>query len=325
MMSYSIWDNYRLAGWESTIKILSGLIFICMILPFPAMSQPLSGSGYPPDISGARVETYKSIDDIDLHIWIFSPENLNENYNYPAIVFFFGGGWNSGSPTQFVRHCEYLANRGMIAIIADYRVRSRHSVNVNTCVEDGKSVIRWIRKESSHLRIDPNRIAAGGGSAVGHIAAATAILPGYDNPNEDLSISSNPNALVLFNPVVILAPVEDQKEITAETLSNLSKWLGAEPESLSPYHNLKPGICPTIIFHGTSDTTVPFKHVRLFCDKMHAQGNRCELVGYKGAKHGFFNFGRDDNAPFIDTVNKMDTFLVSISYLKGAPESMIYK
>jgi len=283
-------------------------------------------SGYPPTIPGARVEIYKTVGDIDLQVWIFSPADQNKNQHRPAIVFFFGGGWNSGNPTHFVRHCEYLANRGMVAIVADYRVRSRHGVNVNTCVEDAKSAIRWIRKESSRLGIDPDRIVAAGGSAGGHLAAATATLSEHNDPNDDLSISARPNALVLFNPAVIIGPVvSGQDESTTEALSEVNNRLGAEPGSLSPYHHIKHGIGPTIIFHGTADTTVPFKHVELFCDKMHKYGNRCELVGYKGLEHAFFNFGRDENAPFIDTVNKMDTFLASLGYFKGVPETVLYK
>lgn len=307
-------------------KKLFGMILIFVIMPLSVKSQQPSDPWYPPTIPGARAETYKTVGDIELKVWIFSPADHNENHNRPAIVFFFGGGWKTGSPTHFAKHCEYLANRDMVAIVADYRVHSRHGVNVNTCVEDAKSAIRWIRKESSRLGIDPDSIVAGGGSAGGHLAAATATLPGHNDPNENLSISAKPNALVLFNPAVIIGPVvPGQDELTTEALAEISNRLGAEPGSLSPYHHIKPGIGPTIIFHGTADTTVPFKHVRLFCEKMQKQGNRCEVIGYKGSEHAFFNFGRDKNAPFIDTVNKMDAFLVSLGYLKGAPETVFFK
>jgi len=304
-------------------KKLCGVILMFVIISSSVMSQKATGSGYPPAIPGARLETYKTVDDIDLQVWIFSPADHNENQHCPAIVFFFGGGWKSGTPTHFVRHCEYLANRGMVAIVADYRVHSRHGVNVNSCVEDAKSAIRWIRKESSRLGIDPDRIVAGGGSAGGHLAAATATLPEHNASKDDLSISARPNALVLFNPAVIIGPVSGEDESTTEALSEVSSRLGAEPTSLSPYHHIDPGIGPTIIFHGIADTTVPFQHVQLFYDRMHEQGNRCELVGYKGSKHGFFNFGRDKNAAFIDTVNRMDKFLVSLGYLKAAPETVL--
>ncbi len=68
-----------------------------------------------------------------------------------------------------------------------------------------------------------------------------------------------------------------------------------------------------------------FLSVELFSDEMREYGNRCELFGYKGEDHGFFNYGRGDNAVFIDTIYKMDTFLVSLGYLKGAPETVITK
>ena len=50
--------------------------------------------------------------------------------------------------------------------------------------------------------VDPNKIAAGGGSAGGHVAAATGICNGFEDPaDNNIEISSKPNALLLFNPV----------------------------------------------------------------------------------------------------------------------------
>jgi hypothetical protein len=45
---------------------------------------------------------------------------------------------------------------------------------------------------------------------------------------------------------------------------------------------------------------------------------------YKGEKHGFFNYGKKFNAAFIDTVNKMDQFLVEIGYLSSPPKYILY-
>ena len=75
---------------------------------------------YPPSLPGAVVETYKTIDDVEMKVWIFAPDGHSEGDSRPAIVFFFGGGWRSGSPGQFARHCDYLTDRGMVAITADY-------------------------------------------------------------------------------------------------------------------------------------------------------------------------------------------------------------
>ena len=285
----------------------------------PSAPQKASEPGYPPIMPGAKADIYKIAGGIKLQVWMFTPEGHRESDRDPAIIFFFGGGWNGGNPIQFAKHCEYLAARGMVAMTADYRVRMRHGVKANVCVADAKSAIRWMRKQSAHLGIDPDRIVAGGGSSGGHLAAAAATLSSHDDPKNDRSISARPNALVLFNPALVLAPIPGQWEPTVDQPLNLDERLGASPESISPYHHIKSGVGPTVIFHGTADRIVPYKLAELFTEKMHTQGNRCELIGYQGAEHGFFNYGRDWNAPFIDTVNRMDAFLVSLGYLKGAP------
>jgi acetyl esterase len=299
-----------------TLSLLS--IICCFRLIFEAQGQ----REYPPHINGAEEITYKTVNGTKLNLWVFNPEKHKSTDNAPAIVFFFGGGWNSGSPTQFVKHCEYLSARGMVAIVADYRVKNRHGVPAKDCVSDAKSAIRWVRENASELGIDSNRIASGGGSAGGHLAAACATLPKFDDENENKSISSKPNALVLFNPGLIFAPIDGEKKWN-EKMAGLEKRLGTEPVNMSPYHNMVGKLPPTIIFHGTDDKSVPFITVELFTEKMHEFDNECTLVAYKGEGHGFFNYGRNSNAAFVDTVHKMDEFLVSLGYLKAPPESVV--
>ena len=96
------------------------------------------------------------------------------------MVFFFGGGWNGGSYTQFSRHADYLASRGMVAFAADYRTKSKHMTEPKACVSDGKSAVRWIRGNAAKLGVDPEKIIAGGGSAGGHVAATTATIQAFD-------------------------------------------------------------------------------------------------------------------------------------------------
>ena len=90
--------------------------------------------------------------------------------------FFHGGGWKDGTPTVFYRHCKYFASRGIVAMSADYRVGRRDGAKPAQCVSDAKSAIRWLRQHAEKLGIDPNRIVASGGSAGGHLAAATGTI-----------------------------------------------------------------------------------------------------------------------------------------------------
>ena len=267
------------------------------------------GRAYPPRMEGCRVETYKTVGDVKLNLYVFSPKPPIQNA--PAIVFFFGGGWKNGTPQQFETQCRRLSERGMVAITADYRVESRHGVKPTQCVADARSAIRWVRAHARQLGVDPQRIAAGGGSAGGHLAACTPFVDKFDEPSEDRSVSATPNALVLFNPALVLAPIEG---FSAEGFGTRvpEDRLGTKPENLSPAHHITKGAPPTIIFHGRDDTTVPFASAEAFTSKMKSLGNRCELHGYDGQKHGFFN-GDEYKAK---TLAEVDRFLVSLDWLK---------
>jgi len=284
----------------------------------PAGRAKKGGFGYPPELPGSKVVTYKTVGDAKLALYIFNPEGHKASDMSPAIVFFFGGGWTSGSPVQFEQQCRYLASRGMVAITADYRVASRHPVKAAQCVADAKSAIRYVRAHAKELGVDPKRIAAGGGSAGGHIAGCTGTVPTLDEAGEDGAVSSVPDAMVLFNPALTLAPVE-KNDFGGFGARVPAERLGAEPVAISPTHNVKAGAPPTIVFHGKADSTVPFATVEMFASAMKKAGNRCEVAGFDGQQHGFFNFGRGDNAMFIETMKQTDKFLASLGWLSGEP------
>ncbi len=270
-----------------------------------------------PQIKNAQVEVYKTVGEVELRAWIFKPKSISESQKLPAAIFFFGGGWRNGNPQQFVEHCKYLASRGMIGIVVDYRVSARHPVKVIDCIADAKSAIRWVRLNSERLGIDPERIAAGGGSAGGHLAAATATVAGFDSPEDQTVVSCRPNALLLFNPAVVLAGISGKTEIDEKRLASMRERAGVEPTKISPYHGDLASAPPTFIVHGKADTTVPYQSVEFYTEKMQANSRECRLIGYENQKHGFFNFGKGDSKYFNKTVSEMDEFLVSLGYLKA--------
>ena len=263
-----------------------------------------------PALKGAIVKVFKETPQIELRLHLFFPEDHKPTDKRPAIVFFFGGGWMGGSPGQFHRHSQYLASRGMVAACAEYRVRRKHDTTPFECVADGKSAVRWLRAHAAELGIDSDRLAAGGGSAGGHVAASTAILKGFDEPGEDLSISCVPTALALFNPVV---------DSTETGWQGGYRQLGERAQELSPVHHLEKGAPPAIVFHGSADTTVPIENVERFRDKMKELGSECKLIVFEGKAHGFFNYGRDKSVAYKKTVREMDLFFVSLGYLSGEP------
>ncbi|MEO7412594.1 MAG: alpha/beta hydrolase [Opitutaceae bacterium] len=291
---------------------------LCLLALLSLVPASFAANAYPPSFEGARAEIYKTVGETKLSLWIFEPpaSTTGAKTNRPAIVFFFGGGWTNGSPVQFEQHCRALAARGMVAITADYRVASRQNAKPVDCVADAKSAVRWLRANAARLGLDPRRVAAGGGSAGGHIAAAT-IISGLDEPGEDPSVSAVPDALVLFNPALVLAELPGL-ELKGFGTQVPAERLGTEPKNISPAHHVKKGAPPAIIFHGKADTTVPYATAEAFARAMKAAGNRCELVGYEGQTHGFFNYGRGDNSNYRATLAATDAFLVSLGWLAAA-------
>ena len=296
-------------------------IMAALLAPLALLAQEKKGpyeSGV--DLSGSRAEVYKTMGDVKLKIYIYEPKGHKAGAKRPAIVFFFGGGGRGGTPRQFLEHCRYLASKGMVAMTADYRVSSRQGTKPVHCVRDGKSAVRWIRQNADRLGIDPDRVAAGGGSAGGHVAACTGTLPKHDEPGEDAKVSSVPNAMVLFNPVLITAEAEGLKTCGGDRLEKLKARLGVEdPKTMSPYHNIRKGLPPTLVLHGKGDTTVPYSTAEAYVKQAIKTGLRAELNGYDDMPHGFFNLGRYDNKMFLATVTRMHEFLGSLGYVKGKP------
>ena len=292
------------------MRLRSLLLFVLGGLSLSAQEKASTkkAGGYPPVMTGAKVETYRTVGSTELKVWIIEPADQGTKPR-PAIVFFFGGGWTGGTPAQFEPQARHLAARGMVAVLADYRVKSRQDAKPADCVADAKACVRWVRANAGRLGVDPTRLAVGGGSAGGHLAAAVATVPGLDPATDDKAVSCRPDALVLFNPGTVMAPFPglDLKGFG----SGLDKArFGCEPTEISPLHHVRKGLPPTIIFHGKTDTTVPYATVEKFTEVMKAAGNRCELVGFEGQGHGFFN-----KAKYQETLDATDAFLVSLGYL----------
>jgi acetyl esterase len=275
--------------------VLMGVAVLYPVVPTRAQDQ--AGEAAKPFI-------YKKTKQADLAMHVHFPPGWKKDDRRPAIVFFFGGGWTSGKVEQFEPQAAYLAGRGMVAARADYRVKSRHGVTPDACVEDAKSAIRWLRQNAGTLGIDPDRIVAAGGSAGGHIAACTS-CPGLDAQGEDPKVSSRPNALLLFNPVLRFDGVV---ELMARI--DQDEKLG---KALSPTLHLTKDTPPALLFYGKEDRLL--KQGEEYTEKAKGAGPRAEIYLAEGVGHGFFN-----RSPWRErTMARADEFLESLGYLKGKP------
>ncbi len=256
------------------------------------------------EIPGSQAVVYREIGAAVLRLHIFLPPDHKNSEQRPAMLIFFGGSWERGDPTQFARHATYFASRGMVVILPDYRTRQYHGKSPLDCVADAKAAMRWTRGHAAEWGIDPDRIAAAGGSAGGYLAAAT-LLEGLEVSDVAPDTSCLPDALILFNPVLDTTSTGFQTE-----------KFGDRALEASPVHHIRAGMPPTIIFHGKADTLVPCEQAERYTAAMIAAGNSCRLLAYEKQGHGFYI---RKPAYYTKVMHEADRFLASLGWLQGEP------
>ncbi len=278
------------------VRILFALIFVIL-------------SRSPVDAADAVGEKfiYKKAGEREMPLFVSKPPGWKQTDKRPAIVFFHGGGWVGGTASQFNDQCTYFASRGLVCTTVEYRLLDKDRKDPPTnCVFDAKSAMRWVRGHAGELGIDPSRIAAGGGSAGGHLAAFCGMVEGSDDPKDDLSISPKPNAMILWNPVFNNGP---------------GQWgnarVGDDYKKFSPAHNITRDDPPAVIFLGSQDHLIPVEIAQEFQSSMKKLGIKCDLHIYEGQKHGFY--GKYNPKYYYETVTSADKFLAELGWLKGPP------
>jgi acetyl esterase len=112
----------------------------------------------------------------------YRPAGSDANEALPVLVYFHGGGWTIGDLDTHDTLCRELANAAGCAVVSvDYRMgpEARFPAAVDDCI----AATRWVRASAATLRIDPNRVAVGGDSAGGNLAAVVALaLRDADEP-----------------------------------------------------------------------------------------------------------------------------------------------
>jgi acetyl esterase len=291
-----------------TVMMRLALAFLCLAGGMPAALKLIDADLQP--VANKAAIVYKTTPQGDLKINLYFPPDWKKTDGRPAIVFFFGGSCATGNPSQFTATAEYFASRGLLAASAEYRVESIHHTPPEACAEDAKSAIRWMRINARHLGIDAVRLIAGGGSSGGTMAAFAAYNTTFEPNDEDASISSKPDALVLINPAFGFP--DDRSRLTPEQRQAAEGPLGAFITSWK----VTKGGPPAILFFGTEDQFQD--KARDFARQLIAAGTRAEFYTAAGQQHAFFN--RFPDSPWHALVlRQMDLFLVSLGYIRGDP------
>ena len=237
-------------------------------------------------------------DSLTLHL--FRPTVSASAGLHPVILFFFGGGWQYGTPLQFYRECAYYASRGFVAVAVDYRIRYLHHTTPFESLADAQDAVRWIRKAASAFGIDPHRVVVAGGSAGGHLAASLGTIGTTDTTRADYC----PDLMLLYYPVLDLGPEGYSHEQVKE------RW-----QEISPLWHVSRQTPETLLMVGLEDRIAPYRVAERFQQALQQKGVRCELQGFPGLGHPLFLYRQPLNETFYEVRRLTDQFLQSVQYL----------
>ena len=276
---------------NATVSLLhwvqSASLFLCLVTA-PGLHGADKDTYVPPDfepppasIAGATRHIYKTGENYQLPIYVFAPAADGPGPT-SAVVFFHGSGWHCGTVVQFVEHARRLAAKGMVAAVAEYRVKVGYDATPWDGVADAKSALRWMRAHAAELGADSGQVVAAGGSAGAHLALAAAVFTDrFDDVRDDLTLPARPDAVVLFAGVADTTPLSPDEPP--------SELFAGRAEELSPLHHLPPGMPPVQIFQGDQDPWAPLSRVAALAEAMAANGDACELLPFAGRSHFFYN------------------------------------
>jgi acetyl esterase/lipase len=204
------------------------------------------------------------------------------------VIFIHGGAWKGGYRQMYHYYCTKFAEHGYVAATISYRLTSE--APFPAAVEDAKCAVRWLRANAEKYGVDANKIAVAGGSAGGHLALMVAYSPGdvkLEGNGGNKDVSSQVQAVTsLYGPT-------DLTTDTARSKSDVMKFLGGKTMDeqsdvyrlASPITHVTKDDPPTLVIHGSIDSTVPIDQAELLVDVLKNKGVEFDFDRVEGWPH----------------------------------------
>lgn len=237
------------------------VVFITIIInPVNGFARNSDGVKIEKDIPFGETINFKGEKET-LLLDVYTPEKGTAT-NRPTILWMHGGGFRYGNDkTQryIVEMATRFAKKGYVCISINYRLRENpredKTGTINDALEDAMKGLNWVRVNSKKLGIDKSKIVIGGGSAGGILGT------NFCYRDENLSQSWDKSGIVAF----------------------VNLW-GSPDDSWGNF-TIDKNDPPTIIVHGTADTSVPFVNSERLVKRLYEAGVNYELVAIEGAGH----------------------------------------
>ncbi|MEZ6063592.1 MAG: alpha/beta hydrolase [Planctomycetaceae bacterium] len=240
----------------------------------------------PETVQVTRGIEYGTVGDASLQLDLYAPKGLKDDV--PVLVFIHGGGWKGGSREDYHYYGVRFAEKGYVVATISYRLSG--IAPFPAAVQDAKCAVRWVRKHAAEYHIDPNRIAAAGGSAGGHLVMMVGYssdVPDFDRSGGNFDVSSRVQAVVNFyGPVDLTTPYARSHELVTSFIGRSYDDATEAYRSASPLTHITSDDPPTLTFHGTLDDLVPVEQADTLDAALKKAGVESRYERLEGWPHG---------------------------------------
>jgi len=206
---------------------------------------------------------------------------------WPTVVYVHGGSWISGDKSEAALFATGMASQGYLVVSINYRLYP--AARYPAMIEDVKCAIRSLRANADQYNLDPNRIAAMGVSAGGHLVA----LLGTSDQSAGTDVGEYLEQSSRVQAVIAMAPVTDLTRNFPNADIELMRHVGFGEENIvqaSPITHITADDPPFLLIHGDRDTVVPYEQSQLMYDRLVQTGVPAQLVIIKNADHSLSAF-----------------------------------
>ena len=201
---------------------------------------------------------------------VYSPSGARGR---PVIVFWYGGGWENGSRSNYRFVGAALAKAGYVAVLPDYRLYP--AVRFPAFIDDGAQALKWVVDHAAEIGGDSRRIYVAGHSAGAHLAAMLA----YDAARLDragIPRDAIRGCIYLSGPYA-LTPNDATLDDIFRAPYTIADW--------QPVQRAQAGAPAALLLHGEADTVVDVAHARRMAERLEALGVPVTLRTYAARGH----------------------------------------
>lgn len=217
-----------------------------------------------------------------------------------TLVYVHGGSWMHGDKSEAAMFAHLMTSLDYLVVSINYRLYP--PARWPSMIEDVKCAIRSLRAHASEYNLDPNRIAAIGPSAGGHLVS----LLGTTDSNAGFDVGEYLDQSSRVQAVIAMAAVTDLTREFPNADIELMKRIGFGEDNIveaSPITYVTADDPPFLLIHGDHDELVPYEQSQLLYDRLVQANVPAQLVIVKNARHSLIE-PTPDMSPSLFELNQ---------------------